>query len=229
MSNESDDFLGGPNEGRDIPWPPRLMAIRQTVEEIGQDLKWDDDWMPVVFVEGIAPAGMPGVKPEDIGKETTIVMGVGSGIMDSGEGKDFLAEIMFAAAIKMKATAMTFLSTAWLSALPRTPEDLEAEKELDDEQLKARMLEEAKAFRDRVGTPSQDPNRREVIHLVSVEYGGENDGAVVALAEIIRTEGCPPKLKGWRLRADAGMCGRFPDAIYEGLKIAADIREKEAK
>jgi hypothetical protein len=209
-------------------WSPRLMSLRETIEDIGKDLPPEDDWMPVVMVEGIFPADMPGVKPEQIGQPGIIVLGMAGNLMNHDAGKDFVAIMMEGMAEKFRATAMTFISTAWASTPPaRKMSKAEEEyyKNESEEETRKRMYAEAKAF----GRPSEDPNRKEIVIVLSVAYGGEDDGTKIATADIVRSKG-PPQLTNWKIIAPGvGFTGRFPDAIYQGLKKASEIRAKEGQ
>jgi hypothetical protein len=192
---------------KDIPegtWSPRLLAIRETVEHIGKSLPPDDDWMPVVFVEGTFPADMPDV---------------------------FLAGIMRGLAIKMKARGMTFLSTVWMSHVKDPAYFKPGPENESEEDMKRRALDEAEAWRKKHGPPSKDPNRIERIMLFSVYYGGIDDGTKMAYADIKRSPGKHPVLQDWHLHdaAEMGFTGRFYDAVYEGIKEATRRREREAK
>jgi hypothetical protein len=227
MSDEVCNTKGIP-EGT---WSPRLLAIRETVEHIGKSLPPDDDWMPVVFVEGTFPADMPDVRPEDVGKEGIIIVGFTYNVMESDESKDFLAGIMRGLAIKMKAKGMTFLSTVWMSQV-KDPAYFQPGPENESEQdMKRRALDEAEAHRKKYGPPSKDPNRIERIMLFSVYYGGIDDGTKLAYADIKRSPGKHPVLQDWHLHdaAEMGFTGRFYDAVYEGIKEATRRREREAK
>jgi hypothetical protein len=71
-------------------WTPRLMMLRETVEGIGKDLGWEDDWMPMLLVDGIMPEEMPGgkkVPPEEVGTRTMLVVGLPDS-MRNEESKD---------------------------------------------------------------------------------------------------------------------------------------------
>lgn len=228
MSDGKPDGVGPNPEGmptEEGAWSEFLMGIRESTESIGKDLKWDEDWMPMVMVDGIFPADMPGLEPEKAGQQGRLFLGIGGDIMNNEEQKERLAEIMFGIAIKMRATSMVFLSTVWMSILPMTEDDYERPGETQEEH-RARVYEAAKKH----GPPSEDPNRKERLMILSVCYGGGDDGTKFIFADIKREEGHHPVLHDWKLcdQESMDMLGRFPEAIYKGLKLARMIRAAEA-
>lgn len=201
-------------------WSPHLMWIRTSAEKIGKDLGPNDDWMPTVFVEGTFPADFPNVLPEQIGKEGMIILGLAGGFMDNDTTKDFVAFMMTRLAKKLKATGMTFLCTCWMSQPPHTKED-DMPEGLTEEQQREFVYARARAF----GPPSKDPNRKERLMMLSVYYGGVDDGTKFIFADIKREKDKPPVLYNWNLIDATGemeFMGRFSDAIYEGLKLARE-------
>jgi hypothetical protein len=198
-------------------WSEHLLEIRRQVEDIGTHLAWDADWMPVVFVEGIFPADMPGVRPEAIGKEGTLILGLADGFV-SEASKDVTSILMMAIARALKAKGMTFLSCVWMSEMPSNWKGIDVDL-LPEEEQRKEAYAAARAF----GPPSKDPNRKERLMLLSVYYGGPEDGTKIAYADIKREEGKHPQLQNWTLWEEGGtFFGRFPEAIYAGLKMARE-------
>lgn len=198
-------------------WSELHRWLKDCVTDLGKRLGPKDDWMPVVFVDATCvPADMPQVDPQIMGKEAMLVIGLPDG-MSSEENKDIVAMMMHALAVKTKARGMTFLSTVWVSHIPAPIMG----EDLSDETASATAKDEAMAHVKQHGPPSEDPNREEKLMLLSIYYGGENDGTKTILADIVRSDG-PPELKNWKLIDDprTRWMGRFPDALYAGLKEA---------
>lgn len=207
-------------------WSKRLMGIRRSVEDIGQGLAPDEDWMPVVLVDGVVPksgALPPGFKEENRGETATIIVGFASFNPDD---KEMAAWIMRAMAVAFQATAMAFVSTVWMS-VASAPVGPSPEGETDAE-MNERMMREASDHTEKHGTPSQDPNRIEKLMIISVADGGEDDGFKTAFASIRRFKDKAPSLYDWAIMDDSqgGFLGRFPEAIMEGIKYAAELRSR---
>jgi hypothetical protein len=207
-------------------WSKRLMGIRRSVEDIGQTLDPDEDWMPVVLVDGVVPKSgplPPGFKEEARGETATIIVGFASFNPDD---KEMAAWIMRAMAVAFQATAMAFVSTVWMS-VTSAPSGPGPEGETDPEMHK-RIVREATEHTEKHGMPSQDPNRIEKLMIISVSDGGEDDGFKTAFASIRRFRDKPPSLYDWSIMDDSkgGFIGRFPEAIMEGIKYAAELRSR---
>lgn len=225
MGSKKPDGIGPDPTGFDAleegSWSEFLMGIRETTESLGKGLGWDEDWMPVVIVDGTFPADLPDVEPDLVGKTGRLIVGFAGDMMRDDESKDYLAAIMGMLAIKTLATGMVFLSTVWMSVLPMTKADDNPDE--TEEEHRERIQEEARLH----GPPSKDPNRKERLMILSVQYSGEDDGTKFIFASIKREEGKPPVLYDWKLcdSSSMGMLGRFPDAIYMGLKLAGMMRD----
>jgi hypothetical protein len=214
---------------KEADWSPRLQWIRATVESIGADLKPDGDWMPVVLIECEPFPGCPlppGMGPECYGQQSLVIVALGE-LFDSDEGKDRAAESMKMAAVMLNAHAMTFISVGWMVMVKGSagPEG-ETEQEARD-----RYEREIREYQKIHGQPKDDPDHIEKLMLISVAYGGEDDGTKQGYADIVRTPDKPPQLANWKLVDDGsgGSQGRFPEAIYEGLKAAWEIRCAKAQ
>jgi hypothetical protein len=216
-------------------WSPRLMSLREMVESIGKDLPWDNDWMPCLLVDGLVPEDLPGGEkppPEKIGQPSLFIVGLPDAMKDE-ESKDQTAMIIPLLALKCRAIGMTLVSTVWMSEMKPIKEVIN-ENETDDE-MRERIYAAARAHVQ----PSQDPNRKEKLMIHSIYFGTEDDGQKIAFADIKRTppnphlhpKGLPPELYNWHLWDDSdlgsGFMGRFPEAIYEGLKMSWEIRAAE--
>lgn len=209
-------------------WTDRLMGIRRSVEDIGRDLKPNDDWMPVVLVDGVVPKSgplPPGFDEAARGQLATIIVGFAS---FDPNNKEMAAWLMRAMAVAFQATAMAFVSTVWMSVTHAPSEPPEGETEAE---MHKRFMREATEHQEKHGTPSQDPNRIEKLMIISVSHGGEDDGCRTAFASIRRFKDKAPSLYDWAIMDDSqgGFMGRFPDAIMEGLKYAAELRAQGAR
>jgi len=206
-------------------WSPRLIGIRETVEDLGKFLPPGDDWMPTVLVDGIFPADMPKVEPEQIGKNGMLVVGLGGDMMNGDANKDLTATLMMLMAIKLKAKGMTFISTVWVSQMVKPEGENEYLETLSEEERRKYIYAQARAH----GRPADDPNRKERLMLLSVYFGGPDDGTKIAFADIKRDQINPPTLHDWTLIDGGGenFFGRFPEAIYAGLKIAREVEAKQ--
>jgi hypothetical protein len=224
---DGEGLFGPPNE----PWSTRLTAIRETVEDIGKNLDWDDDWMPTVIVDaGKMPADLPnGDKtPEDqVGKPARLVIGLAGDFMKNDETKQWTANMMTMLALKVRATGMVFINVVWMV-------ELKVDKlELPNDMTEDEWEQEAIAAARRVPPPSKHPERKEKLMLISAQYGGEDDGTKLGFADIKRQEGQHPKLENWQLHNGDGpvskFIGRFPDAIREGLRMVWEVTAAEAQ
>ncbi len=210
-------------------WSENLMQLRKTVEDIGRSLPPQDDWMPVVIVDGSIPKTgslPPGFKEEQRGEKIRMIVGVGD-MISSEESKDHLADRMRTAALAFRATTMTFISCVWMSVISVKTDRIEGES---DEELNKRMEKNAKRHQQVHGMPSQDPNRIEKLMMLTISYGGEDNGAKTAFASIKRYKDKPPALYDWVItdNREGGFVGRFPDALYEGMKLARAAEGGEA-
>lgn len=217
----------GPGGGGPADWSERLISLRKTTEDIGTSLEPDADWMPTVLVEGTFPADMPNVKPEMIGKEGIVIIGLAGGFMNSDQSKDLTAIIMTGAAKALQAKGMTFISTIWMIEYQNSQAESDYIASLPEEEKRKYVYDLAKAQ----GPPREHPNRKERLMLMSVYYGGEDDGTKIAYADIKREKEKHPILFNWKLMDGSGenFFGRFPEAIYAGLRMAAEDRAKGAK
>lgn len=207
-------------------WSKRLIGIRRSVEDIGRDLKPDDDWMPVVLVDGVVPKSgplPPGFQEEHRGELATIIVGFASFNPDD---KELAAMLMRVMAVAFEATAMAFVSTVWMS-VTSAPCEPWPENETEPE-MHERIMREAEEHTEKYGMPSKDPNRIEKLMIISVSDGGEDDGIKTALASIRRFKDKAPSLYDWVIMDDSkgGFIGRFPEAIMDGIKYAAALRAR---
>ncbi len=207
-------------------WSERLMSLRRVVEEIGGMLPPEDDWMPVVIIDGSIPKTGPlpkGFEDKKRGEKGRFIFGIGD-FMGSDDGKNILAQLMRAAGMALRAETMTFISCVWASISPGIKID---QGNLSDEEF---AEADAMRYRKEHGTPSQDPNRIEKLMMMSVSYGGEDDGPKTAFASIKRYKDKPPALYDWVINdgEESGFIGRFPEAIYDALKMSQELRAREA-
>jgi hypothetical protein len=227
-SKRFEEYLSSMEAGT---WSNHLSWIREVLEDQGKTLKWDADWMPVVIIDGFHPKEgemPPGVSEEFRGKPGMLVVAIPD-LMSSEEGKERLAMMMRLAAVAFSAKGMSFVSCVWMSTgvavnTPRVKPDE------TDEEWKQRMYAEVREHVEKHGQPSQDPNRIEKLMIISIYFGGEDDGQKSVFADIKRQKGKPPELHNWKIVDEtlSGFIGRFPDAIYEGLKVAWELRAREA-
>lgn len=205
-------------------WSPFLMGLRLASEDNSKDLKWDQDWVPVLFIDGtIIDLGIltgEDQDPEIIGKTGRMIIGLGID-MSSQQEKDMLAQLMFQLAIMTDATGMAFLSTVWMSSV----RNLKPNPGETEEDFAARCNEYAVT-----NPPSKDPNRIEKLWIIAYQHGGPQDGAEMVMADIKREKDKPPVLHNWKIMPGGyGMAGRFPEAMEAGLNMAASIREMKTK
>lgn len=200
-------------------WSPRLIQLRTMCESIGEDLPKDGDWIPVIFVDGTCPEGVPGVDEKVWGKKGMFVVGFPDAMEDI-ESKKRFADLMFMMAIAWEASGITMVSVIYMTELknfkplPGEDEDATAQRAYDQAHNQP--------------PPSKDPNRREALALTSIYVEGEDDGLKLATADIDRS-GEHPRLHNWQLREPGSFLGRFPEAMEKGLKCAQEFKEFKAK
>lgn len=132
-----------------------------------------------------------------------IVAGLDSRFMGDEESKEALSMVVIPGMIFMHdGIAAGLLSSAWMVDHPRADID-----------QSGRAWSEIR--------PSQDPRRKEVVHISA--QAGDNTHWM-ATAEIIRSPTTPPMLSEWTDITGKGaeQAGRMPDAIRRGLAMVAE-------
>lgn len=184
-------------------WTSELMILRELAEHVGGQLKPDEDWSPVIFIDGIVPPDMPGdllvgtrSKTED---SQGLIIIPANWMMAKSMGE--LTEMMAILAYKTKARGMTFASTAWC---------LEVEPEIIGKPLPV---------------PSESPDRKERFMMISTYNNGEADGTKLAMADIKRSPDKAPELCNWKLQDDDyryNFLGRIPRAIKTAMELVKE-------
>jgi hypothetical protein len=165
-----------------------LTSIKKVIQSIGSLLGPDEDWMPVVILE----------------KDTTAAA-IGIPVM-SDKSKDMVALLIQAMIQLTNPDAATFISTGWLG------EPIESDRFMSEEDFD-------KAYEDNlIPRPSLDPDRREVVIVVSVNSNGDS----YSMYGVIKRSKKAPEISNWKELGGSkseDVKGRFADAMRRGFEL----------
>lgn len=172
----------------------QLQGYQKMIENVGDGLPPDGDWMPVLFLE----------------KDNNVVI-MGIPFPEGDAGKDIAAAAIYATIRMTNPDSVAWLTTAW--SIPQ--DEMKKWEGAGDDYLEAYK----KGWTPRA---SEHPARIEIVNVVCIGVRGENEGEGMMIGHIKRFKDKPPKIIKWDVHEgdDMIMMGRFPEAIKKGFAKA---------